>query len=49
MWKKLHQLAIPSRLYRLCGALIPWLSIAAMVTLVTGWVWGFGFAPAIPH
>ncbi|HDY7104755.1 TPA: heme ABC transporter permease, partial [Klebsiella pneumoniae] len=24
MWKALHQLAIPERLYRLCGCWIPW-------------------------
>ncbi|SUG44994.1 heme ABC transporter permease [Salmonella enterica subsp. arizonae] len=26
MWKTLHQLAIPPRLYQICGGLIPWVS-----------------------
>ncbi|HDI6103193.1 TPA: heme ABC transporter permease, partial [Escherichia coli] len=28
MWKTLHQLAIPPRLYQICGWFIPWLAIA---------------------
>ena len=46
MWKTLHQLAMPPRLYQICGWFIPWLAIASAVVLITGWVWGFGFAPA---
>ncbi|EOX8434698.1 cytochrome c biogenesis protein CcsA, partial [Salmonella bongori] len=46
MWKTLHQLAMPPRLYQICGWLIPWLAAAGAVALGTGWVWGFGFAPA---
>lgn len=34
------------RLYQICGWFIPWLAIASAVVLITGWVWGFGFAPA---
>ncbi|HCX5907563.1 TPA: heme ABC transporter permease, partial [Escherichia coli] len=26
MWKTLHQLAIPPRLYQICGWFIPWLA-----------------------
>ncbi|EAM4251488.1 heme ABC transporter permease, partial [Salmonella enterica subsp. enterica serovar Bareilly] len=25
MWKTLHQLAAPPRLYQICGRLVPWL------------------------
>lgn len=46
MWKTLHQLAIPPRLYQLCGYFIPWLAIASTLVLAAGWIWGFGFAPA---
>ena len=46
MWKTLHQLAMPPRLYQICGWFIPWLAIASAVVLITGWIWGFGFAPA---
>ena len=33
MWKTLHQLAIPPRLYQICGWFIPWLAIASVVVL----------------
>ena len=46
MWKWLHQLGKPDRLYHLCGRFVPWLGLAGALTLVLGWVWGFGFAPA---
>ncbi|CUU24797.1 heme ABC transporter permease [Duffyella gerundensis] len=46
MWKWLHQLAKPERLYQLCGRLVPWFALLALATLLTGWIWGFGFAPA---
>ncbi|ELE1158441.1 heme ABC transporter permease, partial [Salmonella enterica] len=26
MWKTLHQLAAPPRLYQICGTLVPWLA-----------------------
>ncbi|EJH2659619.1 heme ABC transporter permease, partial [Salmonella enterica] len=26
MWKTLHQLAMPPRLYQICGWFIPWLA-----------------------
>lgn len=45
MWKWLHQLARPERLYHVCGRFIPWLGLAAAVCLLFGWAWGFGFAP----
>ena len=46
MWKWLHQLAKPERLYQLCGRLVPWFALISAVLLVVGCVWGFGFAPA---
>ncbi|WP_213712873.1 heme ABC transporter permease [Cedecea lapagei] len=46
MWKTLHQLAKPERLYHFCGRLLPWLAILSAVLLVVGFVWGFGIAPA---
>ena len=45
MWKWLHQLARPERLYHVCGRFIPWLGLAAAACLLLGWAWGFGFAP----
>jgi len=45
MWKWLHQLARPERLYHVCGYFIPWLGLAGAACLLIGWVWGFGFAP----
>lgn len=46
MWKSIHQLAIPERLYRLCGAWLPWLGWLSAGLLVAGLVWGFVYAPA---
>lgn len=46
MWKALHQLAIPERLYSLCGRWIPWLAILSTLLLLPGLVWGFVYAPA---
>ena len=46
MWKALHQLARPERLYQFSGRLVPWFAIAGLAALLLGWVWGFGFAPA---
>lgn len=45
MWKWLHQLARPERLYHVCGRFVPWLGLAAAACLLLGWAWGFGFAP----
>ena len=46
MWKALHQLAIPERLYGLCGRCIPWLTALSALLLAVGLVWGFVYAPA---
>ena len=45
MWKWLHQLARPERLYHVCGRFIPWLGLLGLACLLIGWVWGFGYAP----
>ncbi|WP_337009894.1 heme ABC transporter permease [Pantoea sp. AS142] len=46
MWKALHQLARPERLYQFSGQLVPWFAISGLAALLLGWGWGFGFAPA---
>ena len=46
MWKVLHQLAIPERLYSVCGRFIPLMAILSALFLVVGCVWGFVYAPA---
>ncbi len=46
MWKWIHQLGKPERLYPLCGRLVPWFALSGIGTLLLGWTWGFGFAPA---
>lgn len=45
MWKWIHQLAKPERLYQFSGRLVPGLALLTAVSLLIGWVWGFGFAP----
>lgn len=46
MWKFLHQLAKPERLYRLCGRIVPLLAVISIVMLLVGVIWGFVWAPA---
>ncbi|AFJ48109.1 heme exporter protein C [Shimwellia blattae DSM 4481 = NBRC 105725] len=46
MWKLIRQLAMPERLYRLCGACLPWLGGLSAALLLAGLVWGFVYAPA---
>ncbi|WP_235600592.1 cytochrome c biogenesis protein, partial [Salmonella enterica] len=46
MWKALHQLAIPERLYKVCGRFIPAMAILSALFLVVGCIWGFVYAPA---
>ncbi|MBT0724103.1 heme ABC transporter permease [Rosenbergiella sp. S61] len=45
MWKWLHLLAKPDRLYRLCSQWLPWFGGGAISCLALGWGWGFIFAP----
>ncbi|NLS13255.1 heme ABC transporter permease [Vibrio sp. SM6] len=46
MWKWLHPLAKPETAYRLCGKLLPWFAILALLSLSVGTVWGLAFAPS---
>ncbi|WP_374255970.1 heme ABC transporter permease [Yokenella regensburgei] len=46
MWKALHQLAIPERLYGICGRCIAPAALLSALLLVVGYIWGFGYAPA---
>lgn len=46
MWKMLHSLANPERLYRLCGRCVPTAAILSALLLLTGGIWGFVYAPA---
>lgn len=46
MWKFLHQLAKPERLYHLCGRIVPLLALVSIVMLLVGVTWGFVWAPA---
>ncbi|AUX73272.1 heme ABC transporter permease [Erwinia pyrifoliae] len=45
MWKWIHQLGKPERLYSLCGRFLPWFAVPGVAALLLGWAWGFGFAP----
>ncbi|WP_368544556.1 heme ABC transporter permease [Enterobacter soli] len=46
MWKRLHPLAMPSRLYALCCRCIPWCAAISLLLLACGLIWGMAFAPA---
>ena len=46
MWKWLHPYAKPESTYQLCGKLLPWFSILALLCLAIGSVWGLAYAPA---
>ena len=46
MWKWFHSYAEPEKAYRLCGTLLPWFSVLAILGLVVGLIWGLVFAPA---
>lgn len=41
----LHTLGSPKGFYRVSARLLPWLSVAAVLLLVIGMVWGLAFAP----
>ncbi|PAJ74642.1 heme ABC transporter permease [Pseudoalteromonas sp. NBT06-2] len=46
MWKWLHPYAKAQTAYRLCNILLPYFAMIAVLSLIVGWVWGLGFAPA---
>ncbi|GGD72670.1 heme ABC transporter permease [Lacimicrobium alkaliphilum] len=46
MWKWLHPYAKSEQAFRLCGRLLPWLSISAGLILGVGIVWGLAYAPS---
>ncbi|WP_407331045.1 heme ABC transporter permease [Enterovibrio sp. 27052020O] len=46
MWKWLHPYAKPEATYKLCNTLLPWFAVLALLSLITGTVWGLAFAPA---
>ncbi|WP_428771651.1 heme ABC transporter permease [Vibrio sp.] len=46
MWKWLHPYAKPETTYQLCGKLLPWFALLALLLMVSGTVLGLAFAPA---
>ncbi len=46
MWKWLHPYSKPETTYQLCGKLLPWFSILALLCLSIGTVLGLAFAPS---
>ena len=44
-WIWFHKLGSPKWFYAISGRLLPWLSIAAVLLIVSGVVWGLAFAP----
>jgi heme exporter protein C len=45
MWKFFYQLASPKNFFALTSRINPWLAVCALLTLVTGMIWGLVFAP----
>jgi heme exporter protein C len=45
MWKWLHPYAKTAATYQLCQQLLPWLSVSALLLILTGTIWGLVFAP----
>lgn len=46
MWKWLHPYAKAERAYQLCNTLLPYFAVVTVISMIVGWVWGLGFAPA---
>jgi ABC-type transport system involved in cytochrome c biogenesis permease subunit len=44
-WQWFYRLGSPKWFYRRSGQWLPWLSLAALLVLATGLVWGLAFAP----
>lgn len=45
-WQWFHRLGSPRWFYEKTSAWLPWLSVASIILLVVGSIWGLGFAPA---
>mgnify|MGYP003647167378 CR=1 FL=1 len=45
MWQWFHKLGSPRWFYQISGKVLPWLALASVVLIVSGAVWGLGFAP----
>ena len=46
MWNWFHRLGAPRSFFEMTGRWLPWLSAAALLTLIVGTVWALLFAPA---
>ncbi|MFT4059991.1 MAG: heme ABC transporter permease CcmC [Legionella sp.] len=46
MWKLLYQLASPKIFYNFASRLTPALALIALITLITGIIWGLAFTPS---
>ncbi len=44
-WTWFHKLGSPKWFYAISGRMLPWLSVSAILLLVTGVIWGLAFAP----
>ena len=44
-WQWFHRLGSPRWFYHRSGRWLPWLSLAALLVLLNGLVWGLAFAP----
>ena len=44
-WTWFHKLGSPKWFYGISGKLLPWLSVAALLLIGVGVVWGLAFAP----
>lgn len=45
MWQWFHRLGSPRWFYQTSGRWLPWISLATLLLLAIGLVWGLGFAP----
>ena len=41
----LHKMTSPRWFYQVSGTWLPWLSLFTLLCIVTGMIWGLGFAP----
>jgi heme exporter protein C len=44
-WTWFHKLGSPKWFYGISGKMLPWLSVAALLLIGVGVVWGLAFAP----